>query len=99
MPFKCCVGNCRSNYSVTVSVDGIKKRQSFRGDISLFSFPKYENERFRWIAALPNKINSDTTNLRIGSLHWPLNFPSHKYKFYNVNEPTVYTASGPLDFR
>ena len=37
----------------------------------IFQFPSNESEKQRWIAALPNIIQSPTKNMGVCELHWP----------------------------
>lgn len=60
MPYKCCVGNCNSNY-----------KSHGAAYIPMYSFPKDNTEKERWLAALPNIIESPGPHTRICALHWP----------------------------
>ena len=61
MPKKCSVGNCRGNYT------------SESEKVTVFSFPTDENERKRWLNALPNIIPPEhvTKNMGVCCRHWP----------------------------
>lgn len=60
MPYKCCVGNCTSNYATDVDEY-----------TTMYSFPKDDDSKKKWLLALPNRIENVTSNHRICSKHWP----------------------------
>ena len=50
MPYKCCVGYCKSNYASVDSTDHVK----------MFSFTKDPIKLQLWLEALPNRIEKPT---------------------------------------
>jgi len=59
MPRKCSVGNCSSNYS------------SNSEKVKVFMFPRDEDDRNKWISALPNIIKEVTENMGIYETYQP----------------------------
>ena len=68
MPYKCCVGYCKSNYASADSTDHVK----------MFSFPKDPIKLQLWLEALPNRIEKPTPYMRICCLHWPTGVATEK---------------------
>lgn len=46
MPARCCITGCKSNYDSVVITEGVK---------SVFSFPKDDGLRQKWLKAIPRK--------------------------------------------
>ncbi|XP_043251504.1 uncharacterized protein LOC122396851 [Colletes gigas] len=61
MPRRCCVPGCKGNYSSTLKSDNY---------ISVFLFPKDEELRKKWIAAIPRKHWTPTKYSAVCSLHF-----------------------------
>jgi hypothetical protein len=66
---KCSVAGCTSNYDSQPEL------------IPVYKFPKDIEERERWLAALPNRVNV-TANSVVCKKHWPEDTPMKKVKRY-----------------
>lgn len=44
----------------------------------MYRFPKDLEKKAQWLAALPNVLDGEKTNLRICCLHWPDNVTKEK---------------------
>ena len=67
MPNKCCVAFCNSNYD--------SSKDSY---VTVYSFPNNEEERKKWLNAIPNKIENLSKSMKVCSRHWPPNAPMKK---------------------
>lgn len=65
MGLKCCVPNCDSNYDKNV-----KKSGKY---VSVYSFPRVEEERNKWKKVIPRSNLVITDHTRVCRLHWPEN--------------------------
>ncbi|XP_076281087.1 THAP domain-containing protein 1 A-like [Lasioglossum baleicum] len=61
MPRRCCVPNCKGNYDTTLKGNNY---------ISVFKFPKDEQLRKKWMAAIPHKNWTLTKYSAVCSLHF-----------------------------
>ena len=81
MPKKCCVFACRTNY---------KDQQNDK--ISVYRFPKDQDERERWRKSIPNANLKVTDNTVICQKHWPSDFETIAVhgKIRPKNPPSVW---------
>ena len=59
MPLKCCVPNCNSNY------------KSSGEKVSIYKFPKDENEKQKWSKVIPRAKQVVTAYTALCRKHWP----------------------------
>lgn len=64
---KCCVYGCKTNYKS-------EKERGAGKKVSVFRFPKEENVKQAWIAAIPNANLTVSKDNVICELHWPFEF-------------------------
>ena len=64
MPNKCCVGNCKANYSSTRR----KRFLSRQPRIQVYKFPQDKEEKERWRLSLPNQVEVRTVDSNYGLL-------------------------------
>lgn len=64
---KCCVYGCKTNYSSEKGCNAERK-------LSVYRFPKDENEKKAWISAIPNDKLVVSKNTVVCELHWPSGF-------------------------
>ncbi|CAN7946523.1 unnamed protein product [Ixodes pacificus] len=80
MPYKCCVPKCQGNYD-----EGSK--------VQVFSFPKDENQRQRWLRAIPRQDYEVTTGSVVCALHFHDSFIVRKSIYRDPrNGKTIETA-------
>ena len=68
---KCVAGECKTNY------ESEEKRRKEKGiaKVSVFKFPRNENEKQMWMAALPNILEKPPTeHVGVCELHWPFGY-------------------------
>nr|XP_047135492.1 uncharacterized protein LOC124812659 [Hydra vulgaris] len=91
MPRKCSVGNCRRNYD------------SANEHVKVYKFPSDKELCERWLAALPNKIQSPTDNMGVCEKHWPLGCSMHypKRSKYQIpsDPPSLFPGCFPSMLR
>ena len=83
MPRKCSVGACKTLYDSQVRkalLEGTDPK------IKVFSLPKDDEERKKWLLALPNKPKSFdfNKNFEIRRKHWPDNVPTRSVKIGHI---------------
>lgn len=84
MPRKCTVIHCKGNYD------------SSSEKVTVYGFPKDEEERRSWVRALPNIV--DVTNtIGVCERHWPIDAPMKKIKRFcrPVEPPSIFPSSIP----
>ena len=88
MPRKCCVIHCKGNYDSSDS------------KVTVYGFPNEEEERNRWVRALPNTIKKVTQYIGICASHWPEDTEMVKIKRYNrpINPPSIFPNCLPSNF-
>ena len=62
MPYKCCVPRCKSNYLT-------EERE--KGKVSVYRFPPDEEEKLKWIKAIPRANLTVSNNTRVCRYRWP----------------------------
>nr|XP_047146173.1 uncharacterized protein LOC124819036 [Hydra vulgaris] len=91
MPRKCSVGNCRGNYD------------SANEHVKVYKFPSDKELCERWLAALPNKIQSPTDKMGVCEKHWPLGCSMHypKRSKYQIpsDPPSLFPGCFPSMLR
>ncbi len=86
MPRKCCVYECRTNYT-----------PSERGTV--FRFPNDATERNRWLASLPNKDLTWTEHIGICENHWPSDYTRKSVQGGGIQPtepPTIFASTIPI---
>ena len=82
---KCCVPRCNSNYN--------NKKNANQGYIKSYTFPKDDNEKTKWISAIPRNNLIVTDHTVVCKLHWPENSEFIKLRggnFRPKNPPSVF---------
>ena len=79
MPLKCCVPECESNYK---SSGGVY--------VSVYKLPSDENERKKWISAIPRANIVITKYTAVCRRHWP---DDAEFSLYYVRETTTYLSA------
>ena len=63
MPYKCCVPKCKSNY--------LTEEREKKEKVSIYRFPPDEEEKNKWIKAIPRANLAVNNNTRVCRYHWP----------------------------
>jgi hypothetical protein len=82
---KCCVYGCKTNYLSANKSSGDMQ-------VSVFRFPKDEDEKQAWVSAIPNAKFTFSKNTVVCELHWPSGFEkvSKKGKTRPKDPPSVW---------
>ena len=70
MPDKCCVPLCCSNYEKKAN-----KKNINTDIVSVYKFPKSENERSAWVKSIPRVNLNVTKHIVVCRKHWPKDAP------------------------
>ena len=105
MVTKCCIESCKSNYAKSQAKNkNLKERNDTKNKerdvhIPTFGFPKDQEERIRWIKAIPymskESFNSYKSAPAVCAKHWPLNFETVKTvngKLRPKHPPNIFTG-------
>ena len=85
MPYKYCVRKYKSNY--------FSEEKKKNGKVSVYRFPLDEEERKKWIRAIPPENLVADNNTRVCRYHWPPNcksFISYRGKERLTESPSVF---------